>query len=161
MSTVRFWRIGSLIALAEASAVACTSGAPGGASPDGGSAAVAATPSAESATPVPSRAFAGESIDIVAKDRKFSESEIEVAAGSAFQIRFDNEDEFKHAIYIVEGPRVYYATFEEYSAGPAVFKGEYTTGPLTVVYEVPALTPGQYTFLCPPHREMTGTLVVK
>jgi plastocyanin len=42
-----------------------------------------------------------------------------------------------------------------------VFKGQIITGPAKTSYQVPALTAGNYTFLCDVHPEMTGTLTVQ
>ena len=39
-----------------------------------------------------------------------------------------------------------------------MFKGELVTGPAVVVYDVPALPAGQYSFVCTVHPNMTGTL---
>ena len=39
-----------------------------------------------------------------------------------------------------------------------MFKGEIVTGPKVIVYDVPALPAGSYTFVCSVHPNMTGTL---
>lgn len=115
----------------------------------------------------PSPSFAGQVIDIVAKNREFSLTKMEVVAGSAFQIRFDNQDEFKHTIYIAEGvpEDVTFAlrseaAFDAY-AEASLFKGEWFSGPATVIYDVAALPRGSYVFFCVPHPAMIGTIEVK
>jgi plastocyanin len=90
----------------------------------------------------------------------FSPTEIRVAAGSELEIRFENQDPYNHAIYIVVGAvRPSVTTGEALAA--SVFRGAYVGGPATYAYRVPALTPGTYTFLCPPHEPMSGTIVVE
>ena len=44
------------------------------------------------------------------------------------------------------------------ASGTAVFKGELVTGPKVVVYDVPALPAGSYTFACTVHPNMTGSI---
>ena len=43
------------------------------------------------------------------------------------------------------------------AAAATVFQGELVTGPKAVVYDVPALKAGDYTFVCSVHPNMTGT----
>lgn len=162
MNPVRTWIVGVAIAGFGVAAIGCAGADPAGATLGGATATVAVAP-----TVAPSPSFAGQVIDIVAKDREFSLTEIEVAAGSAFEIRFDNLDGYQHTIYISEGTledttsaRRSEAIYEAYLAA-SVFKGEWVTGPATVTYDVAALPPGSYVFFCPPHPPMTGTLVVK
>lgn len=114
---------------------------------------------APSPTFAPGPSFAGQVIDIVARDRLFSVAEFEVAAGAAFEIRLNNQDPFEHAIYITKGVRENNPGDAE--AGPSLFKGGYVTGPAFLTYDVAALAPGTYTFFCPPHPPMTGTIRVK
>ena len=47
------------------------------------------------------------------------------------------------------------------ASGTAVFKGEIVTGPKVVVYDVPALPAGSYTFVCTVHPNMTGTITAQ
>ena len=111
-------------------------------------------------TPAPSSPFDGQAVDIVAVGGLFSPTEIRVAAGSELEIRFENQDPYNHAIYIVVGAvRPSVTTGEALAA--SVFRGAYVGGPATYAYRVPALTPGTYTFLCPPHEPMSGTIVVE
>jgi plastocyanin len=159
---VRTWIVGVAIVGFGVVAIGCADAGPAGATPGAATATVAVAP-----TVAPSPSFAGQLIDIVAKDREFSLTEIEVAAGSAFEIRFDNQDEYDHTIYITEGApadttfaRRSVALFEDYLAA-SLFKGAWIRGPATVTYDVAALPPGSYVFFCPPHPPMTGTLVVK
>ena len=39
-----------------------------------------------------------------------------------------------------------------------MFQGEIVTGPKAIVYDVPALPAGSYTFVCSIHPNMTGSL---
>ena len=166
MTPVRTWIVGVAIVGFSVAAIGCAGADPAGATPGGGTATVAVAPTV-APTVAPSPSFAGQVIDIVAKDREFSLSEIEVAAGSAFEIRFDNQDGYQHAIYVTDGTfedvtsaRRSEAIYEAYLA-TSVFKGEFVTGPATITYDVAGLAPGSYTFFCPPHPPMIGTLLVK
>jgi plastocyanin len=70
-------------------------------------------------------------------------------AGRPFTIGFDNKDSVPHNIAIKD------------ASGTVKFKGDLVTGPKVMVYQVPALAAGTYTFLCDVHPTMTGTLDVK
>ena len=163
MNPARIWIVGVAIASFGFAALGCAGADPAGATPGGATATVPVTP-----TVAPSPSFAGQVIDIVAKDREFSLTEMEVAAGSAFQIRFENQDGYDHTIYITEGvpedvmfARRSEATYLAY-AEASLFKGGWFRGPATVTYDVAALPPGSYVFFCVPHPvEMIGTLEVK
>jgi hypothetical protein len=84
-----------------------------------------------------------------------------VAAGSPFEIRFDNEDPYLHGIYIIKGVRLPHLTFNEAQALPTLFKGEFITGPATITYRVSGLVAGTYQFFCPIHVPQIGTLLVR
>jgi hypothetical protein len=89
-------------------------------------------------------------------------TKIEVAAGSDFEIRLDNQDEHLYAIYITDGePASRELKPDVALISPFLFKGEYVQGPATVTCDVPALTPGSYVFWCPAHPSLLGTLEVK
>jgi len=137
---------------------ACAAGSPP--SPTAGAAIATVTPVA---TPPPPAAptFGGQVIDIVAKDRLFSVSEIEVAAGAAFEIRFENQDPFNHAIYIVPGNILPVGASEETLAGSSAFRGDWFAGPGTIVYHVSFLPAGTYTFFCPVHVPQAGIITAK
>jgi plastocyanin len=70
-------------------------------------------------------------------------------AGAAFKLEFDNQDAgIPHNIAIKD------------ASGTEVFKGAIFNGAAVQTYEVPALTAGDYTFVCSVHPNMTGTLKV-
>ena len=104
-----------------------------------------ATPGA-SAGPVDPNAPA-----IVADGMKFTTAQVQVPAGRAFSLAFDNKDGAPHnvAIYI------------DSSAGTNVFRGDIFGGPASKAYDVPALAAGTYFFRCDVHPDMTGTIVAK
>jgi plastocyanin len=115
-----------------------TSAEPGGA-PPGGSA-----PPDGSAPPGP-----GGGIALTASGVQFDSDALEAPGGEDFVIQFDNQDAgTPHDVDIVD------------EGGTKVFDGEIITGPAQVTYEVPALEPGTYTFICSVHPTMTGTLTV-
>ena len=159
---IRTLVVGLVIVGFGVAAAGCTgavdSGTPAGVPTAAPSAAPTAVPIPK-ADPTPT--FAGQVIDIAAKDQVFSLTEMQVAAGSAFEIRFENQDEYSHSIYITEGVRPPYLTFNEALNGPSLFKGEYIRGPATISYRVDALVPGTYQFFCPPHLPMIGTVEVR
>jgi plastocyanin len=101
------------------------------------------------ATPAPS-APVGD-VTVTAQGIKFLETSIEAPAGKPFTIAFDNQDAgTPHNIEILD------------SSNAKAFAGATITGPAATVYDVPALTPGTYTFVCTIHpNTMTGTLTVK
>lgn len=157
MTTVRKWIIAAAVVGLSIVAMGCAGPDSVSATPTGTTPALVEVP-----TLAPSPTLAGQVIDIAAKDQKFSLTEIDVAAGAAFEIRFDNQDPYQHAIYITEGPRpTHHLTNEEVANGPFPLHSEFVTGPGTFVFRVPGLSPGTYTFFCPPHLAMTGTVVVK
>lgn len=115
---------------------------PGSASPSPGSSAAA------SASPGPE---AGPTIQLVAHNIAFQETTLSAPADTPFTIAFDNQDaSVPHNVQIKD------------ASGKSVFQGQIVTGPTQVSYQVPALTPGTYTFICDVHpTTMTGTLTVK
>jgi plastocyanin len=86
---------------------------------------------------------------VVAKDLTFTAAEVEVPAGKAFQLSFDNEDGAPHNV----------AIYTDASAGTSLFQGEIFGGAATRVYSVPALAAGSYFFRCDVHPDMKGTIV--
>lgn len=89
-------------------------------------------------------------VTIVAANIAFQQTEVTVPAGEPFRIRFQNQDAgVQHNVRIFDNP--------DY-ARPPVFEGEIITGPSEVVYEVPALEPGDYPFDCVIHPTMQGVI---
>ena len=92
----------------------------------------------------------GPNVQIVAVNIAFQPTEITVPAGAPFTITFDNQDDgIQHNVEIFDNPDF---------SGEAIFAGELTTGPAQITYEVPALEPGTYPFLCIVHPNMVGTI---
>ncbi len=80
----------------------------------------------------------------------FTTPSVIVPPNQGFQIAFDNEDAgVQHNVAIKD------------NAGTEVFKGEVFAGVATKTYDVPALDPGDYTFICSVHANMTGTMTAK
>lgn len=86
----------------------------------------------------------------------FVESTLSAPADTPFTIAFDNQDEgIPHNVQIFEG------TDTTATAVWAPEGNEMITGPDSVVYEVPALPAGTYTYNCFSHpATMVGTLTV-
>jgi plastocyanin len=85
---------------------------------------------------------------IVAKDIKFQDTAVTVAAGKPLTIVFENQDGAPHNVDIKD------------ASGAEVFKGDVVSS-TTVTYQVPALAAGTYSFLCDVHPDMTGTITVQ
>lgn len=101
-----------------------------------------------SSSPAATTAPAGDAVTITAKDLKFSQTEISVPAGKAFDLVFDNQDGAPHNVAITD------------ASGKSVFKGEIVSGK-QVTYLVPALAGGSYTFTCEVHPDMKGAITAK
>jgi plastocyanin len=96
----------------------------------------------------------GEIYTIVAMLVKFDLSVLEVAAGKAFSIVLDNQDDgIPHNVAIHEG--------DAENVGAEIWKGDLFEGVETRTYSVPALDAGTYAFICSIHPNMVGTLTVK
>ncbi len=91
-------------------------------------------------------------LEIAAQNIQFDKAELEAPANQPFQIRFTNND---------AGVPHNVAIHQDSPTGPEVWKGEIFNGVETRVYDVPALPPGTYGFVCTVHPNMTGTLIVK
>ena len=87
---------------------------------------------------------------VTAVDMAFDPGTVTVAGGEAFTIALVNEDAMPHNI----------AIYTDESKSEKLFEGEVVTDG-TVVYDIPALDPGEYFFDCSLHPNMTGTLVVE
>src|SRR2546425_10110232 len=106
---------------------------------------------------MPISSFNGLVIDLVAKGQAFSKTELQAPAGVAFRVLLDNQDgNFYHGFAIGTG-----ATAAEARAGKLVYTGVILAGPGLHAYDIPALAPGTYWFLCQPHVNMNGTIVVR
>ena len=89
-------------------------------------------------------------VTITSVDMEFDQTTIAVAAGESFTLALVNEDAVPHNVSI----------YTDSSASEDLFVGDVITE-TTVVYDVPALEPGEYFFRCDLHPEMTGTLIVE
>ena len=87
---------------------------------------------------------------IVASGIAFDRATLEVPAGRAFPLLFENRDFAPHdvAIYPERGNDV-------------LFVGETFNGPDSRLYQVPSLPAGTYRFECQVHPQMDGTLIAK
>jgi plastocyanin len=95
--------------------------------------------------PAPSAA----DVSIAADDLAFSSDTLSVPGDRGFTLAFDNREAVPHNL----------AIYPDGSATDPLFTGEVVTGPTTVTYEVGALEPGEYVFLCDVHpTQMTGTM---
>jgi plastocyanin len=84
---------------------------------------------------------------IVAEDQHFDRSRLDLPAGVAVPLLFENRDASLHNIAVVDGH------------GASVFAGDIFGGKGDRTYAIPALAPGTYTFRCDVHPDMHGTLV--
>lgn len=102
------------------------------------------------ATPPPTPVPGSTVVDISADNIAFDTLELEAPADEPFTIRFTNNEAVSHNVAILDGDT-------------ELFRGDYFTGPGTIDYAVPALPPGEYTFICNVHpvAAMTGTLTVR
>jgi plastocyanin len=96
------------------------------------------------AAPSPTQAIQADAV-VTAKDTQFVEKTITVPAGKPFKLAMDNQDSLPHNVVL------------EDAGGKKVFEGAIETGPKAVIYDVPAIPAGQYTFVCAVHTNMTGT----
>ena len=90
-------------------------------------------------------------LSISARDIAFSTDSLSASAGQPFQIVFDNQESAPHNV----------AIYRDLAARDGVFVGEVFPGPRVVVYQVPALEPGTYRFICDVHPSMEGILTVR
>ena len=91
------------------------------------------------------------SIQISAKDLKFSTTQLNAPAGKTFSVVFDNQEGAPHNV----------AIYKDQSASEKVFVQEPFSGPKVVTYQVGPLAAGSYFFRCDVHTDMKGTLTVK
>ncbi|CAN5756723.1 hypothetical protein BH20CHL8_BH20CHL8_01160 [soil metagenome] len=89
-------------------------------------------------------------VTITSVDMEFEQTTVTVAAGEAFTMALVNEDSMPHNV----------AIYTDSSASDELFIGEYVTDGV-IVYDIPALEPGEYFFRCDLHPDMVGTLIVE
>jgi plastocyanin len=106
----------------------------------------ACTATAGSSHAPPPSAPAGGAV-IVAEGLAFDRTRLDVPAGVAFGLLFENRDGAPHNVTILD------------RGGASLFEGETFGGPGSRTYAVPAIPAGEYTFRCDVHREMAGTMV--
>jgi len=88
---------------------------------------------------------------IASNDLKFDRTELDVPAGRAFTLVFDNRESAVHNV----------AIYSDQNATVALYKGELFSGPAVRVYAVPQLAPGTYHFRCDVHLQMVGSVVAR
>jgi plastocyanin len=89
-------------------------------------------------------------VTVTSVDMAFTETTVSAPAGEAFTMALVNEETMPHNIVI----------YTDDSKSEKLFEGEVVTD-ATAVYEIPALEPGEYYFICGLHPEMEGTLVIE
>lgn len=100
-------------------------------------------------TPVPTAAGLEGDVVLTAENIAFAETEVAAPADRPFSIALVNKDAgIPHGVEILDAD------------GRSVFQSEITTGPIATSFDAPALEAGTYTFRCPVHPNMTGTLAV-
>jgi plastocyanin len=126
-------------AAAPSGAPAGGGGTPGGGASGGGGGTASEAPSLPAAD-----------VTLVAQNISFDQSSITIPAGKPFTIAFDNRDPGIPHDVVIKG-----------SSGDTLFQGDLVTGPKAVVYNVPAIPAGTYTFVCSVHPNMTGTVTAQ
>ncbi len=121
----------------------------GGATASGGPAASAAPGGGAVASVAPSEAPKADVV-ITASGIAWVETSVTIPAGKPFTLAFDNQDKgTPHDIVIKD------------AGGAETFKTPLLTGAAVVVYDVPAIPAGQYTFVCTVHPNMQGTVTAQ
>jgi plastocyanin len=139
------------------------SGAPASGAPSAGPSTAAASPSSPSVTAAPSSvesagASGAAGLTVTARTNAatsgFDPATLETAAGTAFTLTFDNEDNTAQHNLVLFNP----------DGSKVAIQGDTNpfTGPSKRTYQVPALTAGGYSYKCEVHpTTMIGTLTVK
>ncbi len=94
---------------------------------------------------------AGAAVTVTAQNIAFDTATINLPAGTASTITFDNRD---------AGTQHNIAIYTDSSLSENLFRGDLVTGPGTMDYAIPPLDPGTYYFQCDVHPTMNGTVVV-
>jgi len=141
------------VAGAQASGPPAGSGPPPASGPPASGQPAGSGPPAGSAPPPASGqpGAAGPTLALAAQNIAFDQASLSAPANVPFKIEFDNRDPgTPHNVAIHQGS----------PTGPEIFKGEIFPGPAKRTYDIPALQPGTYGFVCSVHANMTGTLTV-
>ena len=85
---------------------------------------------------------------LAAKNVAFTSTDVDVPAGTAFVLVFENRETLPHNVSI----------YRDAAFSDRVFEGGTFSGPGTRWYPVPALAAGVYVFRCDVHPNMTGRL---
>lgn len=149
MRLLRLLTVASASVLSGALLVACVTGTPGWTYQPAPS--LTPAPSADG-SPAPSASAGSGAVEIDATGIAFVQASVNVPGGTPFQIAFSNND---------AGTPHNVAIHVENASGAEVFKGEIFNGVDTKVYDVPALDPGPYAFVCSVHPTMVGTLTAE
>ena len=89
-------------------------------------------------------------VQIGARTMRFETTAVEVPAGKAFKIDFDNKD--AATIHDIDIHRTN-------ASGEVVFDGPTVSGPAKATYDIPALPAGTYAFVCSIHPgDMSGAI---
>lgn len=166
IGAIRKLELGVVVGVVGLALAGCSAGtaAPGStsatASPAVEPSTAAASPAAPGSglvivTPVPGAPDSGVTIELVAKDTKWSLSTINAPAGKIWHVHIDDQDPAtcncdKYTFTVSSGPdfRQRIFTSPRFGAGAQTF-------------DIPALPAGTYTFACTTHpNTMTGVLIV-
>jgi plastocyanin len=146
---MRHARLLPVALLSAAFVVACTTASAGWTYVPAPSVSPAAS---SSASAEPSGSSNPDLVTISALGIKFEQTEVTAPASTPFQIVFENKDAgTPHNVAIHQGG----------PTGPELFKGTVFNGVETRTYDVPALDPGAYSFVCTVHPTMVGTLTAQ
>ena len=105
-----------------------------------------------SASAAPSGSTNPDLVTISALGIKFEQTAVTAPASTPFQVVFENKDPgVPHNVALHQGG----------PTGPELFKGTVFNGIETRTYDVPALDPGAYSFVCTVHPTMVGTLTAQ
>ena len=92
----------------------------------------------------------GTAVNVTAHGTSFDQSCLAAPASTPFDMNFNNQSGTHNV-----------AIYTDNTAAKVLFRGDLTTGPRTVTYNVPALPKGVYFFRCDVHpTQMTGVFVV-